>query len=251
MYSLLRVTTDNKLYPNPNVADLFSDFEKHYYFIGRILGKAIYENLLVELPLAEFFLTKLAGKYSDVDIHQLASLDPELYKNLLYLKDYPGDVSELNLDFTVASSSLGQTQVVELKPQGQSTPVTNSNRIEYLQLIANYKLNVQIKRHCKAFRKGLSNVLPIEWLYMFSNKELQILISGAEIPIDLEDLKKHCKYGGEYSPEHPSIVAFWEAVEGFDDLQRRQLLKFVTSCSRPPLLGFKVSYIRIKADTLS
>ncbi|TDG42604.1 hypothetical protein AWZ03_010965 [Drosophila navojoa] len=233
------VTTDNKLYPNPNVADLFSDFEKHYYFIGRILGKAIYENLLVELPLAEFFLTKLAGKYSDVDIHQLASLDPELYRNLLYLKDYPGDVSELNLDFTVASSSLGQTQVVELKPQGQSTPVTNSNRIEYLQLIANYKLNVQIKRHCKAFRKGLSNVLPIEWLYMFSNKELQILISGAEIPIDLEDLKKHCKYGGEYSPEHPSIVAFWEAVEGFDDLQRRQLLKFVTSCSRPPLLGFK------------
>ncbi|KAM8713192.1 hypothetical protein ACLKA7_013494 [Drosophila subpalustris] len=233
------VTTDNKLYPNPNVADLFGDFEKHYYFIGRILGKAIYENLLVELPLAEFFLTKLAGKYSDVDIHQLASLDPELYRNLLYLKDYTGDVSELNLDFTVASSSLGQTQIVELKPQGQSTPVTNSNRIEYLQLIANYKLNVQIKRHCKAFRKGLSNVLPIEWLYMFSNKELQILISGAEIPIDLEDLKKHCKYGGEYTPEHPSIMAFWTAVEGFDDLQRRQLLKFVTSCSRPPLLGFK------------
>ncbi|EDW74671.1 uncharacterized protein Dwil_GK15782 [Drosophila willistoni] len=233
------VTTDNKLYPNPNVADLFADYEKHYYFIGRILGKAIYENLLVELPLAEFFLTKLAGKYSDVDIHQLASLDPELYRNLLYLKDYTGDVSELNLDFTVASSSLGQTQIVELKPQGQSIPVTNSNRIEYLQLIADYKLNVQIRRHCNAFRKGLSNVLPIEWLYMFSNKELQILISGAEIPIDLEDLKRHCKYGGEYTPEHPSIVAFWSALDGFDDLQRRQLLKFVTSCSRPPLLGFK------------
>jgi len=104
-----------------------------------------------------------------VDIHQLASLDPELYRNLLYLKDYTGDVSELNLDFTVASSSLGQTQIVELKPQGQSIPVTNSNRIEYLQLIADYKLNVQIRRHCNAFRKGLSNVLPIEWLYMFSN----------------------------------------------------------------------------------
>ncbi|EDV37490.1 uncharacterized protein Dana_GF11384 [Drosophila ananassae] len=233
------VTTDNKLYPNPNVADLFEDYEKHYYFIGRILGKAIYENLLVELPLAEFFLTKLAGKYSDVDIHQLASLDPELYRNLLYLKDYTGDVSELNLDFTVASSSLGQTQIVDLKPQGQSIPVSNSNRIEYLQLIADYKLNVQIRRHCNAFRKGLSNVLPIEWLYMFSNKELQILISGAEIPIDLEDLKKHCEYGGEFTPEHPSIVVFWAALEGFDDLQRRQLLKFVTSCSRPPLLGFK------------
>uniref|UniRef100_A0A1B0FE55 Ubiquitin-protein ligase E3C n=1 Tax=Glossina morsitans morsitans TaxID=37546 RepID=A0A1B0FE55_GLOMM len=233
------VTTDNKLYPNPNVGDLLVDFEKHYYFIGRILGKAIYENLLVELPLAEFFLTKLAGKYADVDIHQLASLDPELYKNLLYLKDYEGDVAELNLDFTVASSSLGQTQVLELKSQGQSISVTNSNRIEYLQLMADYKLNVQIRRHCVAFRKGLSNVLPVEWLYMFSNKELQILISGAEIPIDLEDLKRNCKYGGDYNPEHPSIVAFWSALESFDDMQKRQLLKFVTSCSRPPLLGFK------------
>uniref|UniRef100_A0A0A1XNT7 Ubiquitin-protein ligase E3C n=1 Tax=Zeugodacus cucurbitae TaxID=28588 RepID=A0A0A1XNT7_ZEUCU len=233
------VTTDNKLYPNPDVADLEPDFERHYYFIGRILGKAIYENLLVELPLAEFFLTKLAGKYADVDIHQLASLDPELYKNLLYLKDYEGDVSELNLDFTVASNSLGHTQVIELKPNGQSIPVTASNRIEYLQLMADYKLNVQIRKHCVAFRRGLSNVLPVEWLYMFSNKELQILISGAEIPIDLDDLKKHCKYGGEYSLEHPSIVLFWSVLESFNDLQRRQLLKFVTSCSRPPLLGFK------------
>lgn len=230
------------MYPNPNVCDLVSDFEKHYYFIGRIVGKAIYENLLVELPLAEFFLTKLAGKYADVDIHQLASLDPELYKNLLYLKDYEGDVSELNLDFTVASSSLGHTQMVELKPNGQNISVTNSNRIEYLQLMADYKLNVQIRQHCVAFRKGLSNVLPVEWLYMFSNKELQILISGAEIPIDLDDLKRHCKYGGEYSPEHPSIVMFWSLLEKFNDLQRRQLLKFVTSCSRPPLLGFKVSH---------
>ncbi|XP_017478556.1 PREDICTED: ubiquitin-protein ligase E3C [Rhagoletis zephyria] len=233
------VTTDNKLYPNPDVADLEPDFERHYYFIGRILGKAIYENLLVELPLAEFFLTKLAGKYADVDIHQLASLDPELYKNLLYLKDYEGDVSELNLDFTVASNSLGHTHMIELKPNGQSIPVSASNRIEYLQLMANYKLNVQIRKHCVAFRRGLSNVLPIEWLYMFSNKELQILISGAEIPIDLEDLKRHCKYGGEYSPEHPSIIVFWSVLESFNDLQRRQLLKFVTSCSRPPLLGFK------------
>ncbi|XP_037945574.1 ubiquitin-protein ligase E3C [Teleopsis dalmanni] len=233
------VTTDNKLYPNPNVSDLFPDFDKHYFFIGRILGKAIYENLLVELPLAEFFLTKLAGKYADVDIHQLASLDPELYKNLLYLKDYEGDVSELNLDFTVTTSSFGQTQLVELKPNGQSISVTDSNRIEYLQLMADFKLNKQIQRHCSSFRKGLSNVLPVEWLYMFSNKELQILISGAEIPIDLEDLKKHCKYGGEYSSEHPSIVVFWSVLEKFNDLQRRQLLKFVTSCSRPPLLGFR------------
>lgn len=105
--------------------------------------------------------------------------------------------------------------------------------------MSDYKLNKQIRQHCIAFRKGLSNVLPIEWLYMFSNKELQILISGAEIPIDIDDLKMHCRYGGEYNPTHPTIKCFWKVVEEFSDLQKRQLLKFVTSCSRPPLLGFK------------
>ena len=35
------------------------------------------------------------------------------------------------------------------------------------------------------------------------------------------------------------IVIFWQAVNDFNEQQRRQLLKFVTSCSRPPLLGFR------------
>lgn len=75
-------TTDNKLYPNPSVGKIVENYHKHYYFIGRILGKAIYENLLVELPLADFFVTKLvaAGKQCVVDMHQLASLDPVLHK---------------------------------------------------------------------------------------------------------------------------------------------------------------------------
>ena len=36
-----------------------------------------------------------------------------------------------------------------------------------------------------------------------------------------------------------SILAFWEAVRGFTEDQKRSLLKFVTSCSRPPHLGFR------------
>lgn len=242
-----RITTDNKLYPNPAVGVIVPDFQKHYYFIGRILGKALYENLLVELPLAEFFLSKLAGKKSTVDVHQLASLDPVLHHNLLGLKSYEdgGDVAELGLDFTVVSNELGGARVEELIPNGANVPVTNANRMEYIRQMADYKLNRQIRQQCAAFRRGLSNVVTVEWLYMFSNKEFQVLISGAEIAVDVEDLERHTKYGGDFGPEHGTIRHFWEVLHGFDDLQRRQLLKFVTSCSRPPLLGFKVRVVRI------
>lgn len=46
---------------------------------------------------------------------------------------------------------------------------------------------------------------------------------------------------GEYTSDHETIILFWKVVYQFNGTQRKQLLKFVTSCSRPPLLGFKAS----------
>ena len=74
---------------------------------------------------------------------------------------------------------------------------------------------------------------------MFNQQEVQILIGGVNAPIDLDDLRRHTNYGGLYDDDHPVIQAFWKVVNTFDQEQRRQLLRFATSCSRPPLLGFK------------
>lgn len=78
---------------------------------GPLPLQALYENMLVELPFAGFFLSKLLGTSADVDIHHLASLDPEVYRNLLFLKSYEGDVEELGLNFTVVNNDLGEAQV--------------------------------------------------------------------------------------------------------------------------------------------
>ena len=48
-----------------------------------------------------------------------------------------------------------------------------------------------------------------------------------------------CVCTGEYKEDHEGIHMFWEVVEQFTEQEKQQLLKFVTSCSRPPLLGFK------------
>ncbi|XP_066959810.1 ubiquitin-protein ligase E3C [Macrobrachium rosenbergii] len=234
------LTRENTLYPNPGAHHIAEDYPAHYYFIGRMLGKALYENLLVEVPLAGFFLSKLLGRSSSsVEFHHLDSLDPELCKNLLYLKTYSGDVQDLGLDFTVLNSDLGQNTVEELIPNGSNIAVTNENRIEYIYRMADYKLNKQIAKQSQAFKKGVCDVVQSEWLQMFDWRELQMLISGASVPIDIGDLMDNTRYGGIYNSEHPTIIAFWQVVKGFNEAEKRQLLKFVTSCSRPPLLGFK------------
>jgi ubiquitin-protein ligase E3 C len=47
-------------------------------------------------------------------------------------------------------------------------------------------------------------------------------------------------YGGWDGDEaHSTIRAFWRVVGAFDASDRAKLVKFVTSCARPPLLGFK------------
>ena len=59
-------------------------------------------------------------------------------------------------------------------------------------------------------------------------------------------MQAHTNYSGGYELTHPTIAAFWAVVTDLSEEQKRALLKFVTSCSRPPLLGFKVSPVFLK-----
>ncbi|KAF8722741.1 hypothetical protein AX14_009577, partial [Amanita brunnescens Koide BX004] len=48
----------------------------------------------------------------------------------------------------------------------------------------------------------------------------------------------YTNYGGVYDESHAAKLLFWKVVEKFDQEQKRALLRFVTSCSRPQLLRF-------------
>ncbi|KAI0632541.1 HECT-domain-containing protein [Trametes polyzona] len=227
----------NELYPAPHSYATEPHSLAWYRFIGRILGKALYDGILVDVAFAGFFLAKWLGKQSWLD--DLASLDPELYQGLIFLKHYTGDPEELSLNFTVAEEEFGVTKTVDLIPNGSNIPVTRENRLQYIYLVAHYRLTKQIKKQSNAFFEGLSEIIDPKWLRMFNQQELQILLGGVNAPIDLDDLRAHTQYGGLYDDHEPTIEMFWSVVKTFNQDERRKLLRFVTSCSRPPLLGFK------------
>ncbi|KAJ7757717.1 HECT-domain-containing protein [Mycena maculata] len=227
----------NELYPNPHTYAIESHNLNWYRFIGRIIGKAMYEGILVDIAFAGFFLAKWLGKQSFLD--DLASLDPELYNGLIFLKHYAGNPEDLSLNFTVAVEDFGVTKTVDLMPDGSNVAVTKDNRLQYIYLVSHYRLSKQIKLQSEAFFEGLSEIIDAKWLKMFNQQELQILIGGTDSPVDLDDLQGNTQYGGVFDANHPTIISFWRVVHSFDQEQRRSLLRFVTSCSRPPLLGFK------------
>ncbi|KAG2359437.1 HECT-domain-containing protein [Suillus spraguei] len=227
----------NEIYPNPHSYATEPHNLNWYRFIGRILGKALYKGILVEVAFAGFFLAKWLDKQSFLD--DLASLDPDLYQGLIFLKNYTGDVEDLALNFTVAIEEFGVAKAVDLIPDGSNVPVTRENRLQYIYLTSHYRLSKQIKLQSEAFFEGLSDMIDPKWLRMFNQQELQILLGGVNAPVDIQDLRAHTQYGGLYDNEEPTIQTFWKVLEGFDQEQRRLFLRFVTSCSRPPLLGFR------------
>ncbi|KAL7057662.1 hypothetical protein AAHC03_016370 [Spirometra sp. Aus1] len=235
-------TDDNTLYPNPNASALGEDYLKHYYFLGRMLGKALYEGMLVEIRFAHFFLAKLVSRTGgSLGFDYLHSLDRELYRQLCNLKKYRGNVRDLELDFTIVQDNFGESKVIELKPGGSSIPVTEATRVEYIHLVANYKLNRQIYPQSRAFIAGVTDVVYLEWLRLFDAEELQVLISGADTDISVEDLKQHTVYVGSLeNPDYQKTVDdFWSLLNTFSESQKRGLLRFATACSRPPMFGFR------------
>ena len=60
-------------------------------------------------------------------LDDLQSLDPDLYKNLLFVKHYAGDADDLALSFAVDEDCLGTTVTVDLKTAGRAIAVTNEN----------------------------------------------------------------------------------------------------------------------------
>ncbi|XP_073670832.1 ubiquitin-protein ligase E3B [Paramisgurnus dabryanus] len=240
--NLFKTTSGNeRLYPSPT-SSIHENHLQLFEFVGKMLGKAMYEGIVVDVPFASFFLSQVLGHhhstfYSSID--ELPSLDSEFYKNLTSIKRYDGDVSDLGLTLSYDEEVMGQLVCHELIPGGKTMPVTNENKISYIHLMAHFRMHTQIKDQTAAFIRGFRSIINPEWLHMFSTPEVQRLISGDNAEIDLDDLKKHTVYYGGFHSSHRVILWLWDILSSdFTPEERAMFLKFVTSCSRPPLLGF-------------
>ncbi|KAG5840356.1 hypothetical protein ANANG_G00187940 [Anguilla anguilla] len=191
---------NERLYPSPT-SYIHENHLQLFEFVGKMLGKAMYEGIVVDVPFASFFLSQVLGHhhsmfYSSID--ELPSLDSEFYKNLTSIKRYDGDVSDLGLTLSYDEDVMGQLVCHELIPGGKTMPVTNENKISYIHLMAHFRMHTQIKDQTAAFIRGFRCIINPEWLHMFSTPEVQRLVSGDNAEIDLDDLKKHTVYyGGE------------------------------------------------------
>ena len=238
-----KTDVEEDLYPNPSnsLYEHLSDdtILKYFEFFGKILGKAMFEGVQIAPQFAKFFLKRLANKSNMIS--DLKFLDKDLFKSLNFLKTYTGDFEDLWLTFSCSEKDpmTEEVKTFDLVPHGGNIPVTSENKFKYIYLMMDFKLNRRIIDKLNSFVKGFYSIIPVKILRIFTEDEIQKLISGASSTIDVNEWRKYTKYIGGFDSNSKMIKMFWKVVEEMTDKERSLLLQFVTSCPRQPLMGFK------------
>lgn len=208
----------------------------YYKFTGKIVGKCIVEcalgkPLLTKARFTRSFLVQILGL--KVNSQCLKADDPQMYDAIV-------DNSVEGLDLFFVDNDYDGSSVpkeVPLKKKGQTIPVTDANKMEYLNLLTEFRMSTSVKKEIAAFVEGLSEFVPEDFLTIFDEQELELLMCGTT-NISIEDLRKHTVMEGSGPKWVETVSWFWVAIQGFTSEDMSKFLQFVTGSSRLPARGF-------------
>ena len=200
-------------------------------FFGHLLGVAIRCGIQLDLRLPPFFWKRLTGHA--MDRLQVRELDLELHRQLQSIKQATSqdDLDEI-LEHSGFCISAFDTRTVDLLPQGKSMRVTMANRSQYIALATSFRLresNIQIE----AVYAGLSDIVPVEHLSLFSWKQLRDVVCGVD-ELDIRMLRSCTRYES-ISADDACVQHFWAALESFSGAERLLFLQFTCARNRLPV----------------
>lgn len=244
-------------------------------FFGRLTGKAIYDQHMLTMPLSAVLLAHLTGftgedqgigsdsshtlettgkspvkkenkRVKPVDIffteEDLADLDSALFKSLKWIKNNNTE-GVIDNTFTVVSKA-NKTKVekeVNLCKNGDQIEVSESNKLDYIKLLEQWKTTFSVNSLLTNFLEGFWEIIPLEVIQEshITKAELDLIINGKPA-IDVEEIRAYTIFQGEedFSDNHPQVIQLWQIVREFEEENKRMFLSFVTGTSRVPLDGY-------------
>lgn len=234
-YALFLPVTSDKTTFHPNRTSWVNPEHLSFFkFIGRVIGKAIYDNCFLDCHFTRDVYKSILGR--SVSLKDLETIDLEYYKSLMWMLE--NDITDIIIEtFSVETDDYGEVKTIDLVPNGREISVTEENKHEYVRLVVEYRLQTSVKEQVDNFLQGFHEIIPKELISIFDEQELELLISGLP-DIDVDDWKNNTVYVN-YSSSSKEVQYFWRAVRSFDTEERAKLLQFATGTSKVPLNGFK------------
>ncbi|CZT43952.1 related to TOM1 protein [Rhynchosporium secalis] len=234
-YALFVPVSSDRTTFHPNHSSGINEEHLMFFkFIGRIIGKALYEGRVLDCHFSRAVYKRILGKA--VSVKDMESLDLDYYKSLIWMLE--NDITDIITEtFSTEQERFGVTETVDFIPNGRNIPVTEENKQEYVRLMTEFRLTGSVKEQLDEFLKGFHDIIPASLVAIFNEQELELLISGLP-EIEVDDWKSNTEYHN-YTASSPQIQWFWRAVRSYDKEERAKLLQFVTGTSKVPLNGFK------------
>uniref|UniRef100_A0A8C7JPA9 E3 ubiquitin-protein ligase n=1 Tax=Oncorhynchus kisutch TaxID=8019 RepID=A0A8C7JPA9_ONCKI len=236
MYCLFEYAGKNNycLQINP-ASSINPDHLTYFRFIGRFIAMALYHGKFIDTGFTLPFYKRMLNKKPT--LKDLESIDPEFYNSIMWC-DGNNSLEEggVELYFAQDMEILGKVSTHQLKDDGEDELVTTENKEEYISLLTDWRFTRGVEEQTKAFLDGFNEVVPLEWLRYFDEKELELMLCGMQ-EIDLSDWQKNTIYR-HYTKNSKQIHWFWQVVKEMDNEKRIRLLQFVTGTCRLPVGGF-------------
>ena len=215
------------------------DILKKYYFIGRVLAKALLENLTVNCCFNKVIYQLILGE--KIQLNDLVFIDKPLYnsmKHLVSMKEDCGDniaLCELYFSYQYEGED-GQIYVEDLIENGNDVLVTKDNLDLYIEKRIEHFTKSQLIG-INEIVKGINTIFPVEYLKIFTSDQLGLLINGTPF-IDTDDWRMNTQYKN-YNDYDNVIIDFWEIISNLSQEELSNFLLFCTGSSRVPIGGFK------------
>uniref|UniRef100_A0A8C6U8P9 E3 ubiquitin-protein ligase n=1 Tax=Neogobius melanostomus TaxID=47308 RepID=A0A8C6U8P9_9GOBI len=235
MYCLFEYAGKNNycLQINP-ASSINPDHLTYFRFIGRFIAMALYHGKFIDTGFTLPFYKRMLDKKPT--LKDLESIDPEFYNSIMWVKENNLEECGVELYFAQDMEILGKVSTHQLKADGENVLVTEDNKEEYIGLLTDWRFTRGVEEQTKAFLDGFNEVVPLEWLRYFDEKELELMLCGMQ-EIDLVDWQKNTIYR-HYTKNSKQIHWFWQVVKDMDNEKRIRLLQFVTGTCRLPVGGF-------------
>lgn len=146
------VASDRTTFHPNRLSGINSEHLMFYKFIGRIIGKALYEGRVLDCHFSRAVYKCILGRH--VSIKDMETLDLDYYKSLLWMLE--NDITDIITEtFSVETDDFGEKQVIDLKENGRDIPVTQENKEEYVQRVVDYRLVRSVREQLDNFLKGM------------------------------------------------------------------------------------------------
>lgn len=151
-YALFNPVASDRTTFHPNSQSGINEQHLMFFkFIGRIIGKSLYEGRVLDCHFSRAVYKRILGK--PISIKDMESLDLEYYKSLQWILE--NDITDIIEEtFSVETEAFGEHKIEDLVENGRDILVTEANKKDYVRAVVEHKLIGSVKGQLDDFLQG-------------------------------------------------------------------------------------------------